>query len=90
MTKEAKFQPRKRTGELDLTGSELDTSKKVIPKHCLVYLLIISFVPFLLYTMLSNLSAISGAHQVHNTIYNCYRSIIEYNNRLYMAKTYLW
>ena len=90
MNNNAQFHPRKRTGELELAGSDLDKSKKAIPEHCLLYILLLSFVPFLLYIMLTNLSGTAAAEQVHMNIYNSYRSLINYNNRLYSIKSYLW
>ena len=48
--------PRKRAGELDLSGSMLDQNVKIIGIHCIVYIISISFLAFLILSLTQNLS----------------------------------
>jgi len=62
----------------------------VLPKHCLTYFLLLSFAPILIYALIANLSSLAYAQQTHQTVARSYNGLYTFNNKLYLAKTFLW
>lgn len=53
-------------------------------------MLLLSFAPFLIYGLSSNLSTLRDAKHIHETIQESYSELYTFNNKLYKAKTFLW
>jgi len=59
-------------------------------RHSAVYLLLLSFLPFMINALFINLSIIDYSNQAEYSINSAYNQILKFNKKLYQTKVYLW
>lgn len=86
----SELKKRKRSGELDTSGSEFDPEKKVSKKHCFFYVYILLF---LIQLGVGTLLNVDYAHQVQTTkerVVDLFKDEALKKTSLTKVKTYLW